>query len=85
MWVPRGTVSHPSLATALIRGMIMASEHRLEHPAAAGDFLMCRAGPRAWDFSTGTSGHQVANAAYCHTVDLLGKAGSLKPLIQTAA
>jgi hypothetical protein len=81
----RRQASYPSLATVLIRGMIIATEQRLEHTAAAGDLFAVQGGTEGVGFLDWHKGRQVANAAYGHTADLLGKAGSLKALIQTAA
>ena len=76
---------YPSLATVLIRGMIMTSEQRLGNTSAEGDFFLVPEGTAGVGFLDWNKGRSVADAAYRHTAGLLDEAGSVRALIESGA
>jgi NTE family protein len=77
--------NYPSLATVLIRGMIMTSEQRLESVSTDGDLILTPKGTDRVGFLEWQKGRQVADAAYRHMADLLTDAGGLEALIDDTA
>jgi NTE family protein len=81
----RGKTSYPSLATVLIRGMLMTSEHRFEeHMATSGDLFVIPEGTEGIGFLDWHKAGQIADDAHRHMADLLERAGSVAALIQAA-
>jgi NTE family protein len=80
----RRGAAYPSLATVLIHGMLMTSEHRFEeHMAMSGDLFVVPDGIEGVGFLHWHKARQVADRAYRHMAGLLEQAGSLQALIQS--
>jgi len=73
---------YPSLATVLMRSMIMASEQRFQVISAEGDLFLVPEGTAGVGFMDWRKCRRVADAAYRHTAGLLEKAGSVRALIE---
>lgn len=79
----RRNASYPSLATVLLRGMSMTSEHRLEQRAEdPDDLIFVPRGTEGIGLLEWHKGRQVADDAYRHMSSLLDNAGGLRALIQ---
>jgi len=76
---------YPSLATVLMRSMIMASEQRFQVISAEGDLFLVPEGTAGVGFMDWKKCRRVADAAYRHTAGLLEKAGSVRALIEESA
>ena len=74
---------YPSLASVLIRGMIMTSEQKLESTSTDGDFFLVPRGTERVGFLDWQKARQVADTAYRHFAEMLDKAGGLKLLIES--
>jgi len=72
---------YPSLATVLMRSMIMASEQRFQVISAEGDLFLVPEGTAGVGFMDWRKCRRVAEAAYRHTAGLLEEAGGVRALI----
>lgn len=80
----RSKPDYPSLATVLVRGMVMTSEQRLENIPTDGDLILTPKGTDRVGFLEWQKGRQVADAAYRHMAALLTDAGGVEALINDA-
>jgi NTE family protein len=76
---------YPSLATVLMRSMIMASEQRFQIISTEGDLFLVPEGTAGVGFMDWKKCRRVADAAYRHTAGLLEKAGGVRALIEANA